>query len=96
MARPSSGSTIARPALPLAGADRGDVRWQRPRVTRVVTPRAPPPSLNVAASALALDQALVEVAAGGGTLFDPVVIEVLLADVLSSLPQAARPRQITI
>jgi diguanylate cyclase (GGDEF)-like protein len=43
---------------------------------------------------ITLDQALVALAAGRSTRFDPKVIEALLEEVLSSLPQAAGPRQI--
>lgn len=43
---------------------------------------------------IALDQSLVEVAAGRGTRFDPAVVEALLEEVLASHPQAVEPGQI--
>ncbi len=43
---------------------------------------------------ITVDEALVKLAAGRGTRFDPKVIEALLEEVLSRLP-AVRPRQIT-
>jgi diguanylate cyclase (GGDEF)-like protein len=43
---------------------------------------------------ITLDEALVELAAGRGTRFDPRVIGGLLEEVLSSLPQSAGPRPI--
>jgi HD-GYP domain-containing protein (c-di-GMP phosphodiesterase class II) len=45
--------------------------------------------------AVTLNGALIELATGRGTRFDPKVIEALVAEVLSSLPQALGPRQIT-
>jgi diguanylate cyclase (GGDEF)-like protein len=46
-------------------------------------------------SPVALDEALVELAAGGGIRFDPKVIDAVLEEVLSGLPLAARPRPIS-
>jgi diguanylate cyclase (GGDEF)-like protein len=45
--------------------------------------------------AITLNGALIELAAGRGTRFDPKVIDALVAEVLSSLPQALGPSQIT-
>ncbi len=45
--------------------------------------------------AMTLDQALVELAAGRGTRFDPKVIEAVLDEVLSSIPQSVVPPRIT-
>ncbi|HWC39034.1 MAG TPA: HD domain-containing phosphohydrolase, partial [Acidimicrobiales bacterium] len=44
---------------------------------------------------MALDRALTEVAAGRGTRFDPVVVDALVEEVLSSLPQAVERDQFT-
>jgi HD-GYP domain-containing protein (c-di-GMP phosphodiesterase class II) len=43
--------------------------------------------------AMTLDQALVELAAGSGTRFDPRVLRALLDEVQSSIPQAVAPHQ---
>jgi HD-GYP domain-containing protein (c-di-GMP phosphodiesterase class II) len=42
---------------------------------------------------MTLDQALVELAAGSGTRFDPRVLRALLDEVQSSIPQAVAPHQ---
>jgi hypothetical protein len=44
---------------------------------------------------IAVDEALVQLDAGRGTRFDPKVIEALLEEVLSRLPQGVTPRRIT-